>query len=78
MKRVGWAKARLRRAHHLSSGRNPDWWARFALPTLRTRNDEIVGITFQWLLRTDFRQIEARAVDMIALIADFGVKTRCA
>ena len=31
---VGWAKARLRRAHHLSN-RCLEWWARYALPTLR-------------------------------------------
>src|SRR5438105_2702328 len=30
---VGWAKARLRRAHHFL--RRIPWWARFALPTLR-------------------------------------------
>ena len=30
---VGWAKARSRRAHHLR--RRREWWARFALPTLR-------------------------------------------
>jgi hypothetical protein len=34
---VGWAKARQRRAHHVMLGWR--WWARFALPTLRTRND---------------------------------------
>src|SRR5712671_3801428 len=33
---VGWAKARLRRAHHLTHGAL--WWARFALPTLRFPN----------------------------------------
>src|SRR5256885_9785881 len=32
---VGWAKACLRRAHHLSA-HTAAWWARFALPTLRT------------------------------------------
>ena len=31
---VGWAKARLRRAHH--DARRKEWWARCALPTLRT------------------------------------------
>src|SRR5258708_39059825 len=31
---VGWAKARLRRAHRLT--RRTLWWARFALPTLRS------------------------------------------
>ena len=31
---VGWAKARLRRTHHLML--RTRWWARFALPTLRT------------------------------------------
>ena len=30
---VGWAKARMRRAHHLSESLR-QWWARFALPTL--------------------------------------------
>jgi hypothetical protein len=30
---VGWAKARLRRAHHRIAKQR--WWARFALPTLR-------------------------------------------
>ena len=34
---VGWAKARQRRAHHVMLGWR--WSARFALPTLRTRND---------------------------------------
>src|SRR5829696_6789638 len=29
---VGWAKARLRRAHHRSAWTD-EWWARFALPT---------------------------------------------
>jgi hypothetical protein len=33
---VGWAKALLRRAHHLASVFAAEWWARFALPTLRT------------------------------------------
>jgi len=33
MEIVGWAKARLRRAHH--SVASLGWWARFALPTLR-------------------------------------------
>src|SRR5260370_3455261 len=33
---VGWAKAHLRRAHHLSASRLY-WWARCALPTLRDR-----------------------------------------
>src|SRR5271169_7218116 len=32
---VGWAKAPLRRAHHVSADQK--WWARFALPTLRLR-----------------------------------------
>ena len=32
---VGWAKARLRRAHHRSTIAVAKWWARFALPTLR-------------------------------------------
>src|SRR5882724_2837343 len=31
---VGWAKAHRRRAHR--PGRSLSWWARFALPTLRT------------------------------------------
>jgi hypothetical protein len=33
---VGWAKARLRRAH-----RTVNWWARCALPTLRKIADSI-------------------------------------
>jgi hypothetical protein len=34
---VGWAKARMRRAHHILLRSN--WWARFALPTLREREE---------------------------------------
>ena len=31
----GWAKARQRRAHHACLSIEEEWWARFALPTLR-------------------------------------------
>src|SRR5262249_24710815 len=34
---VGWAKARLRRAHHHEF--RWDWWARFALPALRHQRE---------------------------------------
>jgi hypothetical protein len=64
------ARSRRRRS-------NPDFLSDAGLLRF-ARNDEIVGITFQWLLRTDFRQIEARAIEMSAPSLDSDVKTRCA
>ena len=56
---VGWAKAHLRRAHHLSESiAATNWWARFALPTLQN----------QLIPRDDlaFALVKVRRVEQVA------------
>src|SRR5712664_4397333 len=50
---VGWAKAPLRRAHHLDV--RAEWWARFALPTLRST--VLVSTLSHHALRQQFRDL---------------------
>src|SRR5712664_2990384 len=50
---VGWAKAPLRRAHHLDV--RAEWWARFALPTLRST--VLVSTLSHRPLRQQFRDL---------------------